>query len=659
MSNSFVFINDNNELHKLNMNVTSNQNNLTFNNNFIINDPQTTVRSTLSLIKKTISGGSKCPSILFQGELSNTIWKQSEIYSTDISGYGGSLTFSTKPTTNGIDGEPIDRMVINQDGNVGIGTSNVTEKLHIDGNLKVENGNVLLDQGNIDVYGDIKLASYPNNFDDNNRKIYWASNSGTTTTAYIHYKGGPESLEIGSNGDDGNIKFFTATSADVRMEVDKYGKIDIKQKLQTGGPVIIGGQFVDHATNLASVANPYNGVAQTRLFFGGLQENPYYHIGTDITDETANTLGNIGNFTRLSLRWHTGIRIGAHSSYGGVRFYNNDDVSDASLCVSIGCKNDNTILHKGNIKLNNGFIEIVRNPSGSVRDVGPVYSHTILKATVTNFGYEQRIIQRTDPSNSSYHRAALIMMYGGSTQGIVNLSRYGYSGGYNEGGSHVTWDTAGYTALAQYTGYSTSNPADGDHYEAALMNFTGQHRCVTNNMDIDNIENYTGLIVCASGKYNTYNMNLMKQTTGKDGITICDALPIINFTTKKKQKNVFGVLAYKEESERRFCVGNFHTPYPNDNDDKRVYVNSVGEGGIIIVNTNGNLENGDYIQSSDVFGYGEKQDDDILHNYTVAKITCDCDFTLNSDDYACIEFVDSTSGNTYRKAFVGCTYHCG
>ena len=25
---------------------------------------------------------------------------------------------------------------------------------------------------------------------------------------------------------------------------------------------------------------------------------------------------------------------------------------------------------------------------------------------------------------------------------------------------------------------------------------------------------------------------------------------------------------------------------------------------------------------------GEKQDDDLLHNYTVAKITCNCDFSL-------------------------------
>ncbi len=36
-------------------------------------------------------------------------------------------------------------------------------------------------------------------------------------------------------------------------------------------------------------------------------------------------------------------------------------------------------------------------------------------------------------------------------------------------------------------------------------------------------------------------------------------------------------------------------------------------------NSNGNIENGDYITSSDYLGYGEQQDDDLLHNYTVAK----------------------------------------
>ncbi len=39
-------------------------------------------------------------------------------------------------------------------------------------------------------------------------------------------------------------------------------------------------------------------------------------------------------------------------------------------------------------------------------------------------------------------------------------------------------------------------------------------------------------------------------------------------------------------------------------------VNSVGEGCIMVVNSNGNIENGDYITSYDYLGYGERQDDD-------------------------------------------------
>jgi len=42
------------------------------------------------------------------------------------------------------------------------------------------------------------------------------------------------------------------------------------------------------------------------------------------------------------------------------------------------------------------------------------------------------------------------------------------------------------------------------------------------------------------------------------------------------------------------------------------------------------LESGDYITTSNVAGYGQKQDDDVLHNFTVAKITMDCDFTASN-----------------------------
>jgi hypothetical protein len=85
-------------------------------------------------------------------------------------------------------------------------------------------------------------------------------------------------------------------------------------------------------------------------------------------------------------------------------------------------------------------------------------------------------------------------------------------------------------------------------------------------------------------------------------------------------------------------------------------VNGLGEGAIWVTNINGNIENGDYICSSSIPGYGRKQDDDLLHNYTVAKTTMSCTFELYTDKYKCEEFI--VNGTKYRKAFIACTYHC-
>jgi hypothetical protein len=206
--------------------------------------------------------------------------------------------------------------------------------------------------------------------------------------------------------------------------------------------------------------------------------------------------------------------------------------------------------------------------------------------------------------------------------------------------------------------YIVIKPRSGP--SAGQLSFTGQHRNVPNNIDLyNNINNYVGYIVCSIGNYKTYNYEKKILEEKKNAITINDALPVIELSNKKQQKTVFGVISDKEEEDRKLSVGAFCTPYSNINDHKRLYINSIGEGAIWIVNTNGNLENGDYIQSSDVIGMGEKQDSEFLANYTVAKITCDCNFELNTDNYECIEFVDPTSGNTYKKAFVGCSYHCG
>lgn len=76
---------------------------------------------------------------------------------------------------------------------------------------------------------------------------------------------------------------------------------------------------------------------------------------------------------------------------------------------------------------------------------------------------------------------------------------------------------------------------------------------------------------------------------------------------------------------------------------KEIGVNSLGEGGINVCSEGGNIEIGDYICSSNTKGKGMKQDDDLLHNYTVAKA---------------LEAVD-WSKETQTTKMIACTYHCG
>lgn len=114
---------------------------------------------------------------------------------------------------------------------------------------------------------------------------------------------------------------------------------------------------------------------------------------------------------------------------------------------------------------------------------------------------------------------------------------------------------------------------------------------------------------------------------GSNAITINESLPICSLSNTMNQKSCFGVISDSEDPDsREDNHGNFVSNFEKETGDTRIYINSVGEGAIWVSNIAGNLESGDYITTSNIPGYGQLQDDDILHNYTVAKITMDCDF---------------------------------
>jgi hypothetical protein len=157
------------------------------------------------------------------------------------------------------------------------------------------------------------------------------------------------------------------------------------------------------------------------------------------------------------------------------------------------------------------------------------------------------------------------------------------------------------------------------------LNFTGQHRTFLKDIPTCKADAYQGLI--ASSNNNKYIRMDKCVETGSNAITINETLPVVSLSNVAYDRTCFGVISTTEDPNRRVdSYGTFHSVFDKELGDTRVYINSVGEGAMWVVNTNGDIQSGDYITTSNIAGYGMKQDDDRIHNYTVAKATMNCNF---------------------------------
>ena len=275
----------------------------------------------------------------------------------------------------------------------------------------------------------------------------------------------------------------------------------------------------------------------------------------------------------------------------------------------------------------------------------------------------------------------------------INIADKGWGGDIDEGSLVFTKNSDASTVWIKQAG----------NVAVDAINMTGQHGLFSLNKTL---KNNIGYICCVSSEGYWDEKQDFSYKNKKKYININDTLPMIKLSNKKKQKSVIGVISNKRQD---FNVTRLR--HSNTYKEKAIVVNSIGEGAIWVSNFNGNLENGDYITSSDISGIGMKQDDDILHNYTVAKITMDCDFNpqyipiekmknytsniildendniiyeyeyeydeqnnikydyeyeikyirLNGDIIDKLTYDIELSSNlpVYKMAFVGCTYHCG
>ena len=206
------------------------------------------------------------------------------------------------------------------------------------------------------------------------------------------------------------------------------------------------------------------------------------------------------------------------------------------------------------------------------------------------------------------------------TGGGFHANAFRVSGGNNNLEMRLYVDNIAFFGDAGINGY-----IEDDHAYGGAINFTGQHRTFIKDIPHQKAIDYEGYIVCAD--QNRYVKMSYGVETGNKAITINESLPIVSLSNKVNDKSCFGVISSTEDPDERMEKhGKFVSLFKKETGDTRVYINSVGEGAVWVTNINGSLESGDYITTSDILGYGQKQISDSLKNYTVAKITMDCDF---------------------------------
>lgn len=111
-------------------------------------------------------------------------------------------------------------------------------------------------------------------------------------------------------------RYYTESESDTR-----FARRDADSAIS--GNLVIGNGTYGNSTAYGS--------SGARLMFSGSDGDAQgnYYIGTNHNDYG-------GNYSKLELRWHTGIRMGAQPGYGGIRFYDTEDLGTVIFSVGTG-----------------------------------------------------------------------------------------------------------------------------------------------------------------------------------------------------------------------------------------------------------------------------------------------------------------------------------
>jgi hypothetical protein len=262
-------------------------------------------------------------------------WVMAEIRSTESSHYGGNLKFFTKlgGTGNAVNDRaivPTQRMIIRYDGNVGINTSNPSEKLEVDGNIKstglTVNGTSTFND-NVTI-ADNKTLTVGGNCNLNDNILYFRSSTDTNhSIAYAGVDTGATDIngvEIKGHGVNNKAIFRLTDTNNNNILIAGYNdRLQIYKNLTVDGT----STFNDNVTIDSGKTLTVNGTStfsETKTN----KINRYYKIdNTDFNTDNDRGLiypGNDNDFALISNNVH--LRLHAGEAVGQVSAITSDNV---------------------------------------------------------------------------------------------------------------------------------------------------------------------------------------------------------------------------------------------------------------------------------------------------------------------------------------------
>eukprot|EP00798_Chlamydomonas_sp_ICE-L_P009556 gene9556-biopygen8098 len=202
------------------------------------------------------------------------------------------------------------------------------------------------------------------------------------------------------------------------------------------------------------------------------------------------------------------------------------------------------------------------------------------------------------------------------------------------------------------SGQLGNNTTSTETVSNLFVNFTGQHRCFVDALAPARLRDHEGLVVVTDK--NAYASGLLRGR--QRAMTINQALPLVSLSKVPKDPRAFGVISLTQDHPAgpSAAISGTELLKIAEQGDVRVQINSIGEGCIWVCDETGStIHAGDYVTTSSLSGYASLQvldDGDVpdgtLRNYTVAKLTMDCDFSqplvdveeVQKDEYGNVVF---------------------